>query len=344
MIGARIAGLIASQGPMPLAEFMALAAGDYYATRDPFGGGGDFVTAPEISQMFGELLGLWIAQSWHDQGKPARPLLMELGPGRGTLMRDALRAMKLMPEFHDQLAVVLVEASPVLEEAQRAALKDCGVPMRWSRSFAAEGDRPLYLIANEFFDALPIHQYVKTGRGWCERMVTLDAQDGLVFALAPTPLPDSRVPANRDGAPPGGFFEASPMGEALAEEIAHAVARRGGAALIVDYGYAVPGFGETLQAVKGHGFGAVLETPGEADLSAHVDFTALGDAAVRGGASVCGPVEQGAFLQSLGIAHRAGVLGQLVELERLTGPEQMGMLFKALAIVPKAAPTPPGFG
>ncbi len=356
-LGRRIAALIAAQGPISIAQFMTLALHDplngYYATRDPLGAAGDFITAPEISQMFGELLGLWLAQCWHDQGKPARPRLVELGPGRGTLLRDALRAMKLMPAFREQLEIVLVEMSPALRHVQETTLKDCGVTLRWVESFGAlAADRPLFLIANEFFDALPIRQYVRTERGWCERMVTADADGALGFALAPVAA--DGVPADRDGAPMGGVYEACPAGKALAETIAHVIAAQGGAALIVDYGYEEIGFGETLQAVASHSFDGVLARPGESDLSAHVDFNALAQAAARGGADAWGAVEQGDFLRALGIEQRALRLAQgddeklkllNAQVERLTYADQgrMGELFKVLAIVPSGAPTPPGF-
>ena len=344
----RIAALISAQGPISIAEYMTLAlldpAAGYYATRDPLGASGDFITAPEVRQMFGELIGLWIAQAWHDQSKPARPRLVELGPGRGTLMADGLRAMKLMPAFRDALEVVLVEASPVLKAQQEQALAGCGLAVRWVGAFdEIANDRPLFLIANEFFDALPIRQYVMTERGWCERMVTLDTGGALAFALSPVPYPAANVPANRDGAPPGGVYESSPAGEAIAEDIAHRIARDGGAALIIDYGYDTPSFGETLQAVKSHSFADVLTDPGASDLSAHVDFAALGKAAERGGASPYGPEFQGEFLFNLGLLRRAERLGLLEDAQRLTSAEQMGTLFKALAILPKSAPTPAGF-
>ncbi len=179
-LAARIAALIGAEGPISVAQYMTLALLDpafgYYATRDPLGAQGDFLTAPETSQMFGELVGLWLAQAWLDQGKPARPALVELGPGHGTLMADALRALKLVPDFRAALEVVLVEASPVLAAQQRESLSGTDVPIRWAASLTdVPADRPLFLVANEFFDALPIRQYVKTPRGWCERMVTLDA-------------------------------------------------------------------------------------------------------------------------------------------------------------------------
>ena len=192
-LGQLIAGLIAAQGPISIAEFMTMALHDreagYYATRDPFGAQGDFITAPEVSQMFGELLGLWLAQVWDSQGRPKRPRLVELGPGRGTLMKDALRALKLVPEFGQDLEVVLVEASDVLRELQQESLRESGAAIRWTKNFdLSSADRPLFLVANEFFDALPIRQFVRSERGWCERMVTLDESGALSFALSPVAM------------------------------------------------------------------------------------------------------------------------------------------------------------
>jgi NADH dehydrogenase [ubiquinone] 1 alpha subcomplex assembly factor 7 len=347
----RIAALIANQGPISIAEYMTLVLPAYYATRDPLGAEGDFITAPEVSQMFGELIGLWLAQAWHDQGKPARPLLVELGPGRGTLMSDALRAMKLMPELRGALEVSLVEISPVLRNAQKESLADSGVPVRWADSLEhVPRDRPLFLIANEFFDALPIRQYVKTDRGWCERMVMLDGQGELGFGIAPITIGAGRVP--RDSAPLGAVYETSPPGEALAEEIGSRIAHHGGAALVIDYGYgADTGFGETLQAVKSHRFADVLIDPGASDLSAHVDFAALSAAARRGGASVAGPVSQGDFLDGLGIRQRADALARARgakpeniygQVARLIDDDQMGKLFKVISILPPHTPKPPG--
>ena len=356
-LGQRIARLIEAQGPISIAQFMTIALHDpqsgYYATRDPFGARGDFITAPEVSQMFGEMLGLWIAQSWHDQGKP-EARLVELGPGRGTLMSDALRVIRqLMPEFLTKVEIVLVENSPALTAIQKEALAASGANIRWIAQFDdALADKPLFLLANEFFDALPIRQFVKTERGWCERMVV--ARDGaLDFALSPEAISNAALPANRDGAPVGGFYETSPASTAIVEQIAEIIARKGGAALIVDYGYdANAGFGETLQAVAAHKYANVLEAPGDADLSAHVDFAALAQTAREAGAAPFGPVPQGEFLEALGIVQRAATLarGKLgsnpeidAQLERLILPDQMGTLFKALAILPAHARTPAGF-
>jgi SAM-dependent MidA family methyltransferase len=353
----RIAALIAAQGPISVAQYMTMALHDaeagYYATRQPFGSEGDFTTAPEISQMFGELMGLWCVQAWHDQGQPKRKSLVELGPGRGTMMADALRAARAAPEFLEGLEVVLVEASPALRALQAEKLKDSGADIRWTSHFGDSlGGRPLFLLANEFFDALPVRQYVKTERGWCERMVVV--KDGaLDFALAPIAVPAAALPASRAAAPDGGVYESAPSATALTQSIARMIAEKGGAALVLDYGYGeAAGFGETLQAVGGHQFADVLADPGENDLSAHVDFAALAEAARHGGAAVYGPVEQGGFLAGLGLTERAERLMKanpqaahslFAAVERLIAPDKMGVLFKAIAILPRSAPRPPGF-
>jgi NADH dehydrogenase [ubiquinone] 1 alpha subcomplex assembly factor 7 len=348
-LGGRIARLIAAQGPISLAQFMTIALhdpkGGYYATRDPLGQ--DFITAPEISQAFGELIGLWCAKVWHDQGKPGGARLVELGPGRGTLMADALRAARLMPEFLASLDIVLVESSPVLAEAQKKALHDCKLPLRWVQSIAEIAhDRPHFTIANEFLDALPIEQFVMTEKGWCERMVGLDANGALTLALAPAAW-TLAVPPERGDAAIGAVYEVSTAARAIVEDIARGIGRSGGAALFIDYGYAGNGFGETLQAVGKNRFQDVLTAPGNVDISAHVDFGAMARSAQAGGAKAYGPVGQGEFLDALGIREREKRLavktGMPFALDRLTRTEEMGTLFKALAILPKSAPTPPGF-
>jgi SAM-dependent MidA family methyltransferase len=350
-LGRRIAALIAAQGPISIAEYMTLALHDpregYYATRDPLGEGGDFITAPEISQMFGELIALAIAEAWSDWGSPEHPTLVELGPGRGTLMRDMLRALKVMPRFRSQLQVVLVENSPVLRAAQQQMLAGADVPIRWADSFAqAKIEGPVYVVANEFFDALPIRQYVrKRGGGWFERMIGLDHIGALAFVLAPVALPYQ--PSNRDGAEVGAVYESCAAGEAIMEDIAHAIQGQSGAAFIIDYGYDKPGFGETLQAMKRHGYTQVLDNPGENDLTAHVDFAALMTAAVRGGAEPLALEEQGAALKMWGIETRAKQLGGggvlQRQVDRLTAADQMGKLFKVLCVIPRDAPKPAGF-
>ncbi len=355
-LGQRVAAVVAAQGPISIAEFMTIALHDpqagYYATRDPLGAAGDFITAPEISQMFGEFLGLWCVQVWHDQARPAHKRLVELGPGRATLLADALRAMRVAPEFLNDLEIVLVEASPALRDVQRKNLKVWSDKIRWITQFDESlEDRPLFLLANEFFDALPIRQYVKAKRGWCERIVTVDADGALAFALSPAPT-NITIPPDREFAPDGAVYEVSPSSFALIEKIARVIAQQGGGALIVDYGYDAPGFGETLQAVAEHEFAAVLADLGEGDLSAHVDFLAFASHAKDAGAASYGPIAQGDFLEDLGLRQRAEQLGaknpQAAEaiskaVDRLVTPEQMGTLFKALAIMPKTAHKPPGF-
>jgi SAM-dependent MidA family methyltransferase len=349
-LGRRIAALIAAEGPLSLAQYMQLCqfdpAGGSYAARHTIGR--DFITAPEISQTFGELIGLFMVQCWHDQGRPAHPLLVELGPGRGTLMSDALRAISAAaPEFLGDADVALVEASSVLEAAQREKLKNAAAEIAWYGNFGeALSGRPLFLLANEFFDCLPLHQYMKTARGWCERMVGLE--DGkLAFVLNPVPNPL----VDRADAPEGAVRETAPSALTLAGEIGRIVAAQGGAGLIIDYGYDGPGYGETLQAIAAGRSAEVLAEPGEADLSAHVDFTSLAAAARAGGAAVFGPVTQCNFLADLGIGPRAERLMLANPLQareiaaavdRLVNPVVMGMLFKALALMPPGT-QPPGF-
>lgn len=362
-LGSRIAALIAAQGPMSIAQYMTVALHDplfgYYATHDPLGK--DFITAPEISQMFGELVGLWIVQCWIDQGKPSPARLVELGPGKGTLMADALRAAKLVPDFLAAIEVVLVEASATLRAVQNTTLAKAPARVSWRETFDdALHDKPLFLLANEFFDALPIRQYVKTDRGWCERMVTVNESGALSFALSPAPAPLT-IPEARGVAGIGAVYEVCPPATAIAEDIAHTIAHRGGAALLVDYGYGAAGFGETFQALGESQAKHLLDQPGEIDLSAHVDFGALAGAGRAGGAAAFGPINQAELLLALGITRRAarlaqdpergqthtGHLGETpdidLQLARLVDPDQMGTLFKALAILPANAKPPPGF-
>lgn len=358
-LGRHIIGLIAAQGPLCVAEFMTLVLSHprwgYYATRDPFGVDGDFTTAPEVSQMFGELIGLWCVDAWRGQGAPAPALLVELGPGRGTLMADLRRsARQVAPDFGTALSVHLIETSPALRERQRALLGDT---VSWHDDLSAIPDGPLFLVANEFFDALPIRQFVRTKTGWAERYVTVNGTSDdptLSFAVSPDALPGDRlIPAALTDAPSGSLFERRPVGEAICAKIAARIADHGGAALIVDYGHAPSALGDTLQAVKAHRFHDPLTALGEADITAHVDFDALSRAARANHARACGPLTQGAFLKRLGIETRAQALKHRasaseakaidVALERLTGDDAMGRLFKVLAIVPRDGPPPAGF-
>ncbi|MFC2970111.1 class I SAM-dependent methyltransferase [Acidimangrovimonas pyrenivorans] len=340
----------AASGPMTVADFMAECLlhpqHGYYVSRDPLGAGGDFTTAPEISQMFGEMVGLCLAQSWLDQGAPAPFVLAELGPGRGTLMADALRATKGVPGFHAALSVHLVEASPVLRKAQRAALE--GHAVTWHDTIATLPEAPLFLVANEFFDALPIRQFLRDETGWRERMVGLSdgaLSFGLSGPVAPAGL-EERLADTR----PGDLVETCPAAAPIVEQLAARIAGHGGVALIVDYGD-WHSLGDTLQALRSHEFDPVLAHPGEADLTAHVDFEALARAAPELNHSKLTP--QGVWLERLGITPRAQALAQRMGGEaltahiaahrRLTHPEEMGTLFKTLALFPKGAPPPAGF-
>lgn len=353
-----IAGLIQEAGPISLSHYMALALGHprygYYMTRDPLGVAGDFTTAPEISQMFGELIGLWLADCWLKQGRPAPFVLAELGPGRGTLMSDIWRATKAVPDMHESCAVHFVETSPTLRAAQAALMPQA----TWHHSIESLPARPLFIVANEFFDALPVSQYQRTQAGWCECHValaegaTLD-EPRFTPVLAPMPIAsDALLAPSLRQAPIGAIAEVSPAARAITEEIANRLAGQGGAALIIDYGHVQSAAGDTFQALCGHQFVDPYEAPGEADLTVHVDFQALAEAAARGGAVVHGPVEQGAFLMELGIEMRARTLkakatpDQAADIDaaltRLTDRQEMGSLFKVLGLTPRGVATPPG--
>ncbi|RJF86736.1 class I SAM-dependent methyltransferase [Oleomonas cavernae] len=347
-----LAQRITHDGPLSVATVMAEALGHprhgYYKTREPFGPAGDFVTAPEISQMFGELIGLWLGVVWLSLGAPARVVLAELGPGRGTLMADARRALAKVPGFPLENPVHLVETSRRLREIQAAAIAAPVIHHDDIAGLPANG--PLLLVANEFFDALPIRQFVWNGRAWHERVVGLEAAGGaLGFGLAPVPARDGLPP--HDGPKTGDVLEYSPAGVAIAGQLGQRLASQSGAALIIDYGTAHRGFADTLQAVSRHRFADVLATLGEADLTAHVNFGHLAQAAE--GARAYGPVAQGGFLEALGLEARAGRLAAArpdqaeaiaAARRRLTHPAEMGSLFKVLALTGPAVPVPPVFG
>ncbi len=359
-LGRHLSGLIRSHGPLTIDRWMADVLGHpehgYYMTRDPFGLEGDFITAPEVSQMFGELLGLWCAQTWHQMGSPKQVKLAELGPGRGTLMADAMRAAKAMPGFSDAAEIHLMETSRPLREMQRQALSNYDVT--WHDGFETIPNGPLLLITNELFDALPIRQFERTLEGWAERLVDLAPGDseGREFrlVLSPAPAPAAKLLSKAvQEAPIGSIAELCPAGLRLAHDIADRIAKHGGAALIIDYGYVESRPGDTLQAVLKHKTHPILEAPGSADICAHVDFAMLARSARQCGVEIAGPVEQGAFLRSLGIAERAralqanagreAVIDIGAALERLTGPGAMGNLFKVLCLRHPDLPNPAGF-
>jgi SAM-dependent MidA family methyltransferase len=365
-LDAEIRARIVRDGPMPVADFMALCLCDpqhgYYTSRLPFGARGDFVTAPEISQMFGEMIAVWAVEAWLAMGMPDPVALVECGPGRGTMMADILRATR-PATFRKALRVHLVETSPGLQARQQETLRDVNdlsefhrragineVPLHWHAGIDDVPAMPSIIVANEFFDALPVRQAERRPDGWHERMVTVDASSALAVTFAPEPMSGSgltQLPAQI-----GEVFEWRP------QDVATAIARRavaGGVALVIDYGHVKSATGDTFQAVRSHRYASPLAAPGLADLTAHVDFEALGRAAQEAGACVHGPVEQGTWLKRMGIEVRAAMLEANAskmksidiaeDLLRLTGtgPDQMGALFKVVAFSAPAIKQLPGF-
>jgi NADH dehydrogenase [ubiquinone] 1 alpha subcomplex assembly factor 7 len=347
-LGRLIARRIALTGPISLADFMAEALGHprlgYYRKALPVGAAGDFTTAPEISQMFGELVGAWLAERWLAMSRPSPVRLVELGPGRGTLMTDALRATRAVPGFHAAIDLHLVEINEQLRALQGQAL--AAYQPTWHARFDDVPEGPLLLVANEFFDALPVRQFEKTARGWTERMVGLADDGTLRLALAPGVSPyASALPRATEGAQ----AELCQAGLALATAIGRRLQHHGGWALIVDYGHD-GALGASLQAVRSHRGAGILDQPGETDLSAHVDFAALAQATGR---PTFGPVGQGDFLRRLGIGERAKALkaraseAQRAAIDaasaRLIAPDQMGTLFRVLAVGDDRSAAPAGF-
>lgn len=340
---------IVTQGPMTLAEFMAEALlhpeYGYYMARDPLGTAGDFTTAPEISQMFGEFVGLFLARVWMDQGAPDPFVLAELGPGRGTLLADVLRVTRTVPGFCDAACLHLVEVSPVLRSEQAGRLTSHAPSWHIDMRDLPEG--PLFLIANEFFDALPIRQFRRRGRAWEERVVGL-SEGRLVFGWT-SAVPLGELADRLTDTADGDIVETCTPAAAMAARIGARIETDGGVALIVDYGN-WRSRGDTFQAVQGHGPVDPLATPGQADLTAHVDFAALSAAT---GSAVTPMISQGVFLERLGIVSRARRLAQnlvgraladhIAAHRRLTHPGEMGDLFKTIAFYPTSSSPPPGF-
>ena len=340
---------IRSTGPIPLHRYMEIALQHpehgYYRRGDPLGGAGDFTTSPEISQIFGELIGLWLVDRWEAASRPDPAILVELGPGRGTLMADALRAAALAPDFLKAARLHLVESSATLRAMQARKLDAV-----WHERLADVPQGPTLLVANEFFDALPIHQFVREADGWSERHVGLDDTGGLALLSGPAGPETALIPNVLEDVPTGAVVELCPTGLAIVSDIARRIAGHGGAALIVDYGYARSAPGESLQAVRRHQPVGILDRPGESDLTAHVNFEHLRTVARARGADTAGPVGQGAFLAALGIRLRAAMLERRAmpaqrkdiraAVRRLVEPDMMGELFKVMAVVPKGTGDP----
>ena len=339
--------LIRTFGPMPVWRYMELCLmhpqHGYYISRDPLGREGDFTTAPEVSQMFGELLGLWAASVWKAVGSPSQFQLIELGPGRGTMMSDALRALRVLPPLYQALSVHMVEINPVLREKQQATLTGLR-NITWHKRFDEVPEGPCVIFANEYFDVLPIHQMIRREDGWHERVVELDPDENFIYGIAADPTPgfEALLPPLVRAAPVGAIFEWRPDSEIM--DLAKRVRDQRGAALIIDYGHIRSDVGDTFQAIARHSFADPLKAPGLADITAHVDFDALGRGAEAVGAHVHGPVTQSDFLRRLGIETRALTLMQRAShevsedvakgLQRLIGGGRggMGSLFKVLAL------------
>ena len=342
---------IAVSGPMSVAEYFAACLFDpadgYYTTKEPFGRGGDFITAPEVSQMFGELLAIWTFRNWDAMGRPAAFALTEIGPGRGTLMADMIRTLARIESGACLAAasVFMIEASPRLTAIQKQKLAEARATPRWLATIDTLPDLPLIILGNELFDAIPIRQFVRAKNEWRERMVTVTPDETeLCFAIGAATLPDAGLPWTASPPREGDILEVASARSALMEGIASRIASSGGAGLFIDYGFGAPGFADTLQAVKDHAFDPVLAHPGEADLTSHVDFSAL-SAAARAQGVFTRFKHQGDFLLKLGLLERAGVLGAgkdaatqdqiRSQVNLLAGPDQMGDLFKVLAIGPE---------
>lgn len=344
----RLIRLITNGGPISVADYMAICLADhdggYYMTREPFGAKGDFITAPEISQMFGELIGVWVVSQWHALGKPDKCVICEIGPGRGTLMSDLLRAAgKLAPDMLRTAQVAMVETSARLSTVQQKKLANNAAEITWHQSLETVPEAAMILVANELFDALPDHQYVRHQGHFVERMVSVsDApQPELCFATGTGGIDLSLLPKGHETVPDGTIFEASPARSALMQQICERLRKNTGAALLIDYGSHQSGFGDTLQALYQHTYQDVFAAPGQADITTHVDFASLSTIATSFGCSVKAE-QQGEFLLNMGLLSRAGQLGAgksvavqeqiRDDVERLAAPDQMGSLFKTLTV------------
>lgn len=351
----QILRMIAATGPVSIAEYMHLCHSHrdhgYYATGNPVGAKGDFITAPEISQMFGEMIGVWAIGVWHQLGKPNPFQIAELGPGRGTLMKDFIRAAKADREFLSVINVRLVETSPSLRVEQVKALENSALDIEWIGTIEELKQVPTLFIGNEFLDAIAFRQFVKTGGRWRELCIGCDKNNSLLFTPSAAGIDEALLPEGHEKEPDGAIYETAPAREAFISAIASHVKCHGGAALFIDYGYENSSFGDTFQAVKSHKPVSPLVDPGNCDLTSHIDFEAIGNAAKAEGVGMFQLKTQGDFLMDLGLLERAGELGRgkslevqrqiQTDVERLVSPDQMGKLFKVFCMSNHAGDLPP---
>ncbi|WP_336294242.1 class I SAM-dependent methyltransferase [Bartonella sp. CB169] len=353
----KIKEIIALNGPIPVSQYMTLALTDpqfgYYQTQTPFGRSGDFITAPEISQLFGEMIGIWILASWQAQDYPHPFILAEIGPGRGTLMDDILRTIKkLSTTAFNAAEIFLVEVSKQLAEEQKKRLCSYQKQIYSIESFDQIPSGPLFLIANELFDALPIDQYIKINGEWKERRITINQDGDFQFIAAPGKFPSSCIQSYYSEIPDGTIFEHAPSRYQLMQQISDHLAHMKGCALLIDYGASDLAFGDTLQAISKHRFCNIFDSPGEHDLTSHVGFSFLKKIAIEQGC-FAEILEQGDFLLKMGLLERARQLGAnksttlqdkiYQDIERLIGSDQMGKLFKVLHVSDKKIPLSPRF-
>lgn len=359
LLSARLKERIARRGPISVADYMETCLGDkhagYYSARQPIGADADFITAPEVSQIFGELIGLWAVAVWQSMGMPRPVVVAELGPGRGTLIADALRAWRSVPAFANSVTVALIETSPILREVQRTTLHGVEIPIRWHDRLEAAAPGPLIMIANEFLDALPVRQLVWREHAWHERCVRIAATGDLAFADGP-PVENEGLWRFADAldVPDGSVLEVRPGVPALMVALGGRAKTDPLAVLFVDYGHEETSWGDTLQAVSRHRYADPLSAPGDIDLTAHVDFAALRDSARANGLVPYGPMPQGTFLLRLGLeARRDQLCANATEAQRqdiavgvtrLVDPTAMGALFKAMAVTSQGLAPPPPFG
>ncbi|WP_431319937.1 class I SAM-dependent methyltransferase [Rhizobium sp. YTU87027] len=348
-LGEKIKAIIQANGPISVTDFFSLCLADpehgYYKTREPFGSSGDFVTAPEVSQLFGEMIGVFIVHAWQRHGTPTGVRLVEIGPGRGTMMSDMLRVIaRIAPPLFEDMTVHLVETSGRLRDIQQETLASHGHKVSWHQGFDEIPPGFSLVAANELFDAIPIRQFVRTPAGFRERMVGIDAAGELTFGVGVAGIDSGLLPWPEADVLPGTIFEVSPARQSVMLAICDRLKEHGGTVVAIDYGHLVSGYGDTLQAVRMHEYDPPLAHPGEADLTSHVDFQALAQTATSAGVYVNGMLHQGDFLVGLGILDRAAALGrdreahmrQIIQtaVDRLAGEGEgrMGELFKVLAV------------